>query len=155
MAAQGVLSPDKYAGATASLVGMNFLVTSFNADSIVAGLRSANWSWGDFPVSQFRRVLSDLPEDAFIRLFLDVTAIVYRESLPPETRCVVTSGFLDLFAARPEADARLPALRQLVSSIFGLNVVGAAQFKGCFDRWVNQRREPIIVVPSSLSSSKS
>jgi hypothetical protein len=146
MASDGVLLADKYADATASLIGMNFLSTMFNADSISAGFRLASWSLENFPMSQFRKVLSEVPDEVFIRLFLEVTRDIYRDSLPPETRCAVTSCLLELFAGRPNADARFSALRKLVSSIFGLNLVGASQFQACFDRWLNQRRDPIIVV---------
>jgi hypothetical protein len=31
--------------------------------------------------------------------------------------------------------------------MFGLNLVGAAEFQQCFDRWMKQKQEPIIVIP--------
>jgi tetratricopeptide (TPR) repeat protein len=147
MAAEGVLSPDKYAEATALLVGMNFLITTFGADSIIAGFKLAEWSPKNFPVNQFQKVLTEVPEEVLVRMFLEVTRTIYRESLTSEIRCVVTVFFLELLAARPEGDVRIPALRQVVTSLFGLNFVGSSQFQACFDRWVKSRREPIIVVP--------
>ncbi len=148
LASEGVLSLDDYSRATALLVGMNFLVTLFNADSIVAAFKAANWSREDFPASQFRKVLSEVPEGVFVRLFLDVIRILYGQALLlPEKRCIVVSCFIDLFADRPKGETRLATLGQLAVRMFGLNLVGAAEFQRCFDRWVKQRQKPIIVIP--------
>lgn len=145
---EGVLSVNEYSIATASLVGMNFLLTLFNAESIVAAFRTANWSAEDFPVPQFRKVLSEAPEEVFWRLFLDVIRILFREALIlPEQRCMVVSFLIDLFWPRPMAETRLTELKQLAVRMFGLNVVGSAEFQRCLDRWVNLKRNPIILAP--------
>ena len=148
LASEGALSLDDYSRATALLVGMNYLVTLFNPDSIVAAFKATNWSPEDFPASHFRKVLSEVPEGAFVRLFLDVIRTLFGEALLlPEKRCIVVSCLIDLFADRPNGETRLAALGKLAVRMFGLNLVGATEFQRCFDRWMKLRQEPIIVIP--------
>jgi len=67
--------------------------------------------------------------------------------LLPEKRCIVVSCFIDLFAERPKGETRLAALGQLAVRMFGLNLLAAAEFQRCFDRWAKQRKKSIIVIP--------
>lgn len=145
----GLLTPDEYGDASAKLVGMEFAVTLFDGSSMIAALKLAGWALDKRPAAQIIKTFADERTDLqrLVKIFVEFTARLYRESVDPGTRCSVTQKFLDTLAARTGALALLHELRRLTPRVFGLNEIGRVQFENCFDSWLRHRGGPIIHLP--------
>jgi tetratricopeptide (TPR) repeat protein len=148
LADAGLLKAEEYHNATARLIGMNFAATQFDNVSLLASLRLAKWNAGAPPAAQMLKIFADPNADlqALLRIFVQFTIKLHAEFILPETKCSITTAFLDSFAQRPDAMTLLQGFRKLSPRLFGLNQIGRAQFETCFDRWQRQRDE-IIVIP--------
>ncbi|MGA9885394.1 MAG: hypothetical protein WBQ34_16890 [Candidatus Acidiferrales bacterium] len=144
----GLLEPDDYYNATAKLIGMNFVATQFDSESLLASLRLAKWNVDAPPAAQLLKIFADPNADlqALLRIFVQFTIKLHAEAIPPETKCSITTAYLDCFAERIGAMTLLQGFRKLSPRLFGLNQIGRVQFEVCFDRWQRQR-EGLIVVP--------
>lgn len=145
----GLLTLDEYAEATAKLLGMEFVATQFDSLSLLAAFKLASWSASKRPAAQVLKTFSDPTTDvrALFKIFVEFTIRIYQEPLTPETRCSVTSTFLDLFSNRPGGMQLLTSLRRSSNALFGINAVGRKQFDECFDRWNEQRTATSIYLP--------
>lgn len=145
----GLLTADEYAEATARLLGMEFVATQFDSLSLLSAFQLASWSASKRPAAQVVKTFSDPTTDvrALFKIFVEFTIRIYREALTPETRCSVTSTFLDIFSNRLGGLQLLTSLRRSSSALFGINAVGRQQFDECFDRWNKQPRSGLIYPP--------
>jgi len=145
----GLLTADEYAEATAQLLGMEFVATQFDSLSLLAVFRLASWSAAKRPAAQVLKTFSDPTTDvrALFRIFVEFTIRIYKEPLSPDTRCSVTSIFLDIFSNRPGGMQLLTSFRHSSNALFNINAVGREQFDECFDRWSKQRQSGLIYPP--------
>ena len=145
----GLLAPEEYSGASANLIGMEFVATLFDSLSMLTAFKLASWSHESRPAAQIMRIFSDPTTDlqSLFRIYVEFTIRLYREPVDPEIRCLVTRVFLDVFARRREDISLLSNLRKLSSTVFGVNGVGKDQFDECFDRWMKRRDGPLIYPP--------
>jgi tetratricopeptide (TPR) repeat protein len=145
----GLLTAEEYHEATARLLGMEFVATQFDSASLISSFNLASWSPSNWPVGQVLKTFSNPTTDlrALFRIFVEFMIRLYREPITPETRCSVTSTFLDIFARRQSGMPLLTALRRTSDSVFGINAVGRKQFDDCFDRWNKQGHSTSIYLP--------
>jgi tetratricopeptide (TPR) repeat protein len=145
----GLLTADEYSDASAKLLGMEFVSTTFDAACALAAFRLASWSVEKSPASQLMAVFSDQTADleGLFRICVEFMVRLFREPVLPEIRCSVAREFLDAFADRRRAIDLLKSLRQQSSVAFGVNALGKDQFDECFDRWLERRGKSLIVLP--------
>jgi tetratricopeptide (TPR) repeat protein len=143
----GLISPDEYAQASARLIGMEFIATSFDASTVLAGFRLAGWSPQQRPATQFVKIFAGpiAGLQQMFAIFVSFAERLYREAIPPASRCAIARALFDALARNPPALASLKALRQISSRVFGINAVGQQQFDNCFDQWLEQRDNPLIL----------
>jgi tetratricopeptide (TPR) repeat protein len=145
LADAGMLTAEEFSDACARLVGMGFLATQFSGAGVLSALRLADWSKERYPALQMMAVLSEMPGDNLIGLCADYFLRLYREPVSPPMRCVAARAVFEALAARFEANAQLLMVKLSLMQVFGLNVVGADQFNACFDSWIKQRGEPLVI----------
>jgi hypothetical protein len=145
----GLLTADEYAEATARLLGMEFVATQFDSLSLLSAFKLTLWSASRRPAAQVLKTFSDPTTDvrALFKIVVEFMIRIYREPVTPETRCSVTSTFLEIFSNRPGGPQLLTALRRSSTALFGINAVGRQQFDECFDRWSKQPRSGLIYPP--------
>jgi tetratricopeptide (TPR) repeat protein len=121
----------------ASLIGMEYSVTSFDSAAMVRAVEMSDATPWRTPLKQFVDVFRKPPGNlpGLLGIFVDFIVKLYREPQLPETRCKVLTVLLD--AIWVTVPLRLPLLRLRKASIqfFGLNCVGQQQFEECFDQW--------------------
>jgi transcription elongation GreA/GreB family factor len=143
----GLMSSDEYGEASARLIGMEFVATSFDASALLAGFKLAGWAPHRRPAAQFVRVFADPLADwqQLFGLFVSFIERLYREPILPASRFAITRSLLDALGGRPQAMVSLGSLRQLSPRVFGINALGQQQFAECFDLWLKYRDEPLIL----------
>ncbi len=143
----GIISSEEYAVASARLIGMEFMTTFFDASTLLAGFRLAGWSPQQRPAKQFVKIFADPAAglQQLFAIFVSFAERLYREAISPESRCAIARALFDALAVHPPALTLLKALRQRSSGVFGINAVGQQQFDDCFDRWLEQRDNPLIL----------
>jgi hypothetical protein len=145
----GLISPDEYCEASARLIGMEFVVTLFDASILLSGFRLAEWSAERSPIVQFIEVFAD-PAADLKQLFILLVGFVtkaFREPISEETKCRATQALLDAMAGRDGAIEGLKSVRGLSQRIFGVNALGQTQFDNCFDLWLAHRTKQLILLP--------
>jgi hypothetical protein len=147
MADAGLFTSDEYCEASARLIGMEYVATSFDAATLLAGFRLANWAPESRPAAQFVKIFADPLADLqqLFGIFVSFIEKLSREPISPASRCAVMRSLLDALEDQPQAMASLGSLRQLSPRIFGMNALGLKQFAECFDFWLKQRDEPLIM----------
>jgi TPR-GreAB-C-PIN type conflict system protein len=145
----GLVTAEEYGEATARLLGMEFVATQFDTSSLISAFNLASWSASNRPAAQVLKTFSNPAADLkpLFRIFVEFTIRLYREPITPETRCSISSTFLDIFSIRLEGMPLLNALRRSSNALFGINAVGRNQFDECFDRWNKQRTSTSIYLP--------
>src|SRR6266571_866926 len=145
----GLLTPEEYGEATARLLGMEFVATQFDSSSLISAFSLASWSASKRPAAQVLKTFSNPAADLkpLFKIFVEFTIRLYREAITPETRCSITSNFLDIFSSRLGGMPLLTALRRSSNAVFGIYAVGRNQFDECFDRWNRLRTSTQIYLP--------
>jgi len=97
------------------------------------------WRW---PLKQFVEVFQKPNPDfrVLVGIFADFLSHLYREPYLAESRCKVTTAFLDAFWGNVSVRTGLLRRRRTSSRLFVLNPVGQAQFDRCFDEWFGGNR---------------
>lgn len=88
VAETGLISSDECAEASARLIGMEFMATSFDASALLAGFRLAGWSPEAHPARQFVKIFAD-PMAGLQQLFGIFVSFIerqYREAISPASR---------------------------------------------------------------------
>jgi hypothetical protein len=149
LAEAGLLTFEEYNNASVALFSMEFIATSFDSSSMLSAVQLSSWSIEKEPASQFVEMFSNPRIDAqsLLRILAEFVLRLYREPLLAETRCTIVKAFLEAFSKRSGAIPLLQSLRSQTSHLFGLNGVGKEQFGKCFDRWMEHRERPLIVLP--------
>jgi hypothetical protein len=135
---------DEYRASSAKLIGMKFIATSFDAACILEGARLAQWQVDRFPLKQFIDVFSENPPQALIAHFLAFLKISHDELVLPAVKCQVVASFLNALWRNPAAHQFVLRLGSIIPTVFGLNVVVAAEFKNCYDNWRRSLTRPIF-----------
>ena len=132
--------------ATAALIGMEYIVTTFDSSALLRALEMSDvtaWRW---PLKQFieifRKPSSDL--QVLLGIFVDFVTKLYREPHLPESRCKIVTAILDALWRNVSLRLPLLRLRKASSQFFGLNPVGQAQFDRCFDQWYGAATDKIV-----------
>jgi tetratricopeptide (TPR) repeat protein len=147
LAESGLLGSQERDTASARLIGMKFVATTFNSYTILEAITLTEGVTWKFPLKQIIEVFANPKgERPLLGIFVDFVAKLYRESFLPETRCGVMQAFLDALWKNPTARAVLVNIRKSSAQLFGLNAVGEKQFNECFDRWTKHRESFIIPV---------
>jgi tetratricopeptide (TPR) repeat protein len=130
----------------ASLIGMEYSVTSFDSAAILKAVEMSDATPWRRPLKQFVNVFRKPVGDfqSLLGIFADFAVKLYREPHLPEARCKVLVAFLDALWAN--VPMRLPLLRfrKLSKRFFGLNLVGLEQFEQCFDQWYSQVPDKLV-----------
>ena len=77
-------------------------------------------------------------------LFAEFAVKFHQEQSFPERRCLVLWSFLEAIWRNPSAHNFLLNMRKFSSRYFGVNVIGEAEFNGCFDQWFTNRERSIL-----------
>jgi len=146
LAEAGLLTAEEKDKAAAQLVGMKFVSTLFDSSTILKSVELSDSKEWRQPLKEVIKVFADPKADirSLLGIFVDFVVKLYRATLLPETRCSVVGAFLEALWANSQARKTLIELRKSTSRFFGLNAVGEAQFNECFDRWVNNKDNPIF-----------
>jgi len=148
LAEAGLITYDELNDATARLIGMKFVATSFGVPALLSGFRIANWSAAAWPAKHFIDVIADPTTDLqqMFGILVGFVERLYREPISSLTRGAVARSLLEAFAGRPVGLNLLTSLRARSVQVFGINVVGAGQFDECYDIWLRHRNQPMIMV---------
>ena len=139
---QGILSNDRYARASACLLGWQFMFTSVSPDVMRSAANLAEWGPQRWPLSQALAYLSlDVVrgQDAAV-LSAMLVAHGYLDAVVPETRHVLLQAAGEALAKRSDADAAVPMFGAILSRAFGLNALGQRDAVQTFEAW---RREQL------------
>jgi len=147
LAETGLISSDEYAEASARLIGMDYVATIFDGSVLLAGFRLAGWSAEQYPAKQFVKIFADplAGRLQLVQIFVSFVESLYRAAILPASRCAIVRALLDALATHPQALVPLKSLREMSPRVFGLNAVGQQQFDTCFDRWLEQKDNPLIL----------
>lgn len=143
----GLISSAEYEEASARLLGMGYSATLFDPAIMIAGFRLAGWSPAHCPAKQFLKVFAD-PTGVFQSLFGICVSFIeklYREAIPPNSRCEIAQALFDAVAMQPAGVPALKNFRKFSARVFGLNTLGQQQFDSCFDRWLDRRNNPLML----------
>lgn len=146
LAGVGLMAQQEYSEATARLVGMQFTATTFDCSVIVEALRLSEFTPSQYPLKQMLDVFSDPHGDVqgLFGLFAEFAVKFHQEQSFPERRCLVLWSFLEAIWRNPSAHKFLLNMRKFSSRYFGVNVIGEAEFNGCFDQWFTNRERSIL-----------
>jgi tetratricopeptide (TPR) repeat protein len=132
--------------AVASLVGMEYSVSSFNSLVMLKAVEMSEATPWRTPLKQFvdvfRKPNGNL--QGLLGIFVDFITKLYRESYLPETRCKVVTALLDALWMTVPMRLALLRLRRTSARFFGLNTIGQQQFDACFDAWYAEIPDKII-----------
>lgn len=140
----GELGWPEFRRATAKLVGMKFTSTQFDGNCMLEAARLAEWQTGSFPLKQLIDVFSDSPAPGLLGQLLAFFVLSHEEPILPTAKSIVTQAFLNALWRNPAGNQYLLRLRTQISTIFGLNVIVAAEFQDCYDAWRRSLIKPII-----------
>jgi tetratricopeptide (TPR) repeat protein len=143
----GLISLEEYTDASARLVGMEFIATMFDASSLFAGFRLAEWVSHAPPAAQFVKIFADPQSNiqALFTIFVGFIQKLFQEPIARSDRCGATRSLLDGLGRRPDGVILLTSLRQSVARVFGVNAVGQMQFEECYDQWLTHREDPLLL----------
>jgi tetratricopeptide (TPR) repeat protein len=149
LAEAGLVTVQEYTEASAKLLGMEFVATQFDGNTMIAAFRLAGWSADERPAKQIVSLFSNPGADlqGLLRALVGFAIALYREPILGELKCAVTKVLLRALAQRPEAMPLLTSIRKASQQLFGLNEIGRAQFDKCFDSWLREGDKPLIVIP--------
>jgi hypothetical protein len=130
----------------ASLIGMEYSVTSFDSSAMLRAVEMADATPWRTPLKQFVDVFRN-PTGNFqglLGIFVDFIVKLYREPHLPQSRCKILTAFLDAMWVTTPLRLLLLQLRKASGQFFGLNFVGQQQFDECFDRWYAQVPDKLV-----------
>jgi hypothetical protein len=147
LAEAGLISSDEYAEASARMIGMDYAATFFDASILLAGFRLAEWAAHRYPAKQFVKIFASPGGglQQLIQILVSFAEKLYRETILPVTRCAIVRTLMDAIATHPHSIVLLKSFRQMSPRVFGVNALGQQQFADCFDRWLEQRENPLIL----------
>jgi tetratricopeptide (TPR) repeat protein len=146
LAELGIVAAKERDAATAKLIGMGYDVTYFDASAILEAVALTNATPWQTPLKNFVDEFGGAKADlsGLFPILIELIVRLYREGIVPESRCSVTTAFLDAVWKNAAARRSLLNLRAETKRLFGLNLVGQAQFEHCFDRWYKLIESPLI-----------
>jgi tetratricopeptide (TPR) repeat protein len=147
LADAGIISLQQYSEASARLIGMWFITTTFDASALLAGFRLAGWVPHIPPAAQFVKIFADPKANvqALFTIFVAFVQRLFQEMVSPSDRRTITRSLLEGLGRRPDGALLLTHLRKSGARVFGINAVGQMQFEECYDRWLSHREHPLIL----------
>jgi hypothetical protein len=142
----GLITEAEKERVVASLIGMEYSVTSFDSSAMLRAVEMSEATPWRTPLKQFvdifRKPTGNL--QGLLGIFVDFIRKLYLEPHVPQTRCKVVTALLDaLWVSFPLRSALL-RLRKVSTQFFGLNCVGQQQFEDCFDQWYAQVPDKLV-----------
>ena len=142
----GLITEAEKERVVASLIGMEYSVTSFDSSAMLRAVEMSEATPWRIPLKQFvdifRKPTGNL--QGLLGIFVDFIRKLYLEPHVPQTRCKVVTALLDaLWVSFPLRSALL-RLRKVSTQFFGLNCVGQQQFEECFDQWYAQVPDKLV-----------
>jgi hypothetical protein len=134
---QGLIPNERYAKASARLLGWQYMFTSVNPEVTRSAGNQAEWRPDRWPLKQTFTYLSldaVRPEDAAL-LSAMVVAHCYLDAVLPETRRRVVQAAAESLAKRADAERTVPQFGSLLGRVFGLNVAGQRDAIQTFEAW--------------------
>jgi tetratricopeptide (TPR) repeat protein len=146
LAEVGLITQQEYAQATARLVGMQFTATTFDCSVLFEALRLSEFTPSRYPLKQMLDVFASPHGDVqgLYRLFAEFVVKFHQEQSLPERRCLILWSFLEAIWRDAGSHRFLLNMRKFSSRYFGVNVIGEAEFNGCFDQWFGSAERPIL-----------
>ncbi len=146
MAQFGQITDGEKDRATAALVGLEYVATSFDCRSLLRAVEMSDgtpWRW---PLKQFVEVFRKPNADlqVLLGIFVEFLSNLYREPYLPESRCKIVTAFLEGLWANVQVRMALLRLRRASRQFFALNPVGQVQFDQCFDQWYRTLPDKLI-----------
>ena len=142
-AESNMVQPEVFLEASAKLLGYGYSFTAKSPDIIRQAAVIAGWKMDEWPFSQALLFFAEEPADLMqvIMLTAHFLKLLYQEPLPLESRRIITEKILENIAGREGGIQGIFDLRRnLLSVIFGLNVVGLAQVTETIDAWLARTR---------------
>jgi tetratricopeptide (TPR) repeat protein len=134
---QGLVSNERYAKASARLLGFQYMFTSVNPEVLRCCSNQAEWRPERWPLKQALAYLSldaVRPEDAAL-LSAILVAHCYLDSVLPETRTVLLQAVCETLAKRTDCVRVVPLFGTLLGRVFGLNLAGQRDAIWTFEAW--------------------
>jgi hypothetical protein len=130
----------------ASLIGMEYSVTSFDSAVMLRAVEMSNATPWRTPLKQFVDIFRKATGNfqGLLGIVVDFIVKLYREPQLPQTRCSVLTAFLDVMWLNVSLRSPLLRLRKASTQFFGLNCVGQQQFDECFDEWYAQVPDKLV-----------
>lgn len=142
----GDLSNEERERVIASLVSMEYLVTSFDSTIMLKAAEMSDGTPWRSPLRQFVDIFRKPPGNfrQLLGIFLDFIVKLYRERYLPETKCRIMTAFMDAIWKNVPLRSTILQFRRMSGQIFGLNAVGQQQFESCFDKWYAGQADRLI-----------
>jgi tetratricopeptide (TPR) repeat protein len=140
--AKGHAVEEQLVDCTARLVGFRYSFTSPDVPALTHAAKLAEWNPARWPLSaaldQLGSEAIHLRDAAMLAVALMDQA--YRQAILDEQRRQVVRTLLDKLGSRPHGLQAVMGIKAAISSIFGLNVVGAKDALATVQAWSNRRR---------------
>jgi hypothetical protein len=147
---QGIIPNERYAGATARLLGWQYMFTSVNPEVMRVAGNQAEWKPKRWPLKQALAYLSldvvRLEDAAMLSAML--VAYCYRDAVLPETRRVLLLAAAEGLASRVDAHRTVPLFGSILRRAFGLNVAGKQDATQTFEAWKREYLRRLTAVRS-------
>lgn len=140
-AIKGFVAAENFADISAKLIGYGYYFTSPSPASLVAAAKIADWNPTQWPLAAALEQLGTKNIDPRAAAVLSVSFLerTYREAIFDERRRMIVQQLLDKLAKRSEGIDIIKAIKKALSTVFGLNVVGAADAESTIEAWLKVR----------------
>ena len=138
---RGYISEQKFFASTAKLIGYQYSFTSPSLPALIAAAEMSEWDKARWPLS---RALEQLGNESIqlrdaVSLTVPFLERVYRANILDERRRVLTWALMDQIGKRVGGIQMVKAIKRVVPSAFGVNVLGATDAVSAIDAWLNDR----------------
>jgi tetratricopeptide (TPR) repeat protein len=137
---QGRLSNERYAKASAQLLGWQFMFTSVNPEVMRVAGHESEWHVERWPLKQaiaYLSVEAVRTEDAAL-LSARLVAHGYLDAILPETRRILVQAIAESLAKRVDAKRALDLFGSILPRVFGLNLAGRADAVSTYQAWLRE-----------------
>jgi tetratricopeptide (TPR) repeat protein len=140
-ATKGFVAAENFADISAKLIGYGYYFTSPTPASLVAAAKLGDWNPTAWSLSAALEQLGTKSIDPRAAAVLAVSFLerTYREAILEERRRMIVQQLLGKLAKRGEGIAIIKAIKKAISTVFGLNVVGAADAESTIEAWLKAR----------------
>jgi len=147
---QGIITNERYARASARLLGWQYMFTSVNPEVMRAAGNLGDWRPEQWPLKQAIAYLSldDVRSQDAALFSAMLIAHCYLDAVVSETRRFVVQAAAEGLTRRTDAQKTLALFRTILGRAFGLNAPGLMDAMQTFDAWTRESLRRVSIVRS-------